>query len=182
MSSSNNISESSKKNLLSLLATFILASCVSGGLVYYVMNIKVQNNEQTSQELRSQVSLLENKISKLNKNNSKDSTSNTSSTSSPEMTDTDYLNILTINKVGSLETDHYIAPRIIKVDGEWAKTSPVHLLYEKSNGFNIPATGTTDYIWHKVDNKWTFVGSGTEGGWDSSVSALLDQIPSSIAQ
>ena len=96
------------------------------------------------------------------------------------LTDSDYLNFLTINKSGWVKTDSYVAPIISKNDGTWATTSPLPILYDTTSGYHIPGMGGSIYVWHKVSGSWEFVGQGGEGGFDDAVKAVYSQIPTTV--
>ncbi|MEI6266589.1 MAG: hypothetical protein WCP14_01755 [bacterium] len=163
--------------VITVVVALVTAGAVGGG-VWYNMDQNEKNaktaNEKELATLKSQI---------------KDTptitpTSNPTPTSTSKadivLTDSDYLNFLTINKSGWVKTDSYVAPIISKNDGTWAITSPLPILYDTTSGYHIPGMGGSIYVWHKVSGSWEFVGQGGEGGYDDAVKAVYSQIPITV--
>jgi len=165
--------------VITVVVALLTAGAVGGGVWYY-MDQSAKSAKTANQK---EIAVLEGQI-KDKPTITPISTSTPTPTSTPKtvvgITDSDYLNFLTINKSGWVKTDSYVAPIISKNDGTWAITSPLPILYDTTSGYHIPGMGGSIYVWHKVSGSWEFVGQGGEGGYDDAVKAVYSQIPTTV--
>jgi len=156
----------------------VVTSSLVGGTVWYFMD---QSAKSANTANEKEIAAL--KIQKK-ENPTVKPTATPTTTPTPktvvDITDSDYLNFLTINKSGWVKTDSFVAPIISKNDGTWAITTPLPVLYDTTSGYHIPGMGGSIYVWHKVSGSWEFVGQGGEGGFNDAVKAVYSQIPITV--
>ena len=80
-----------------------------------------------------------------------------------DLTDQDKLILETLKKTEGFD---YTAVAVIKIEGDWALSSPIPINFDQNSGYSIPAMGMTEYVWHKVNNGWQYVAQAQESGYD----------------
>jgi len=164
-----------KRSLITIGIVFVTAGVV-GGTVWYIMD---QNQKSIEESNAQQTAAMQKQINDV-KNTVSEEVETKTTTTQPALTDSDYLNYMTINKSGFVSANSYVAPIISAKEGNWATTSPLPVKYDSTTGYTIPGMGGSIYVWEKVNGVWAYVGRGGEGGYDDAVKAKYSVIPLTV--
>ena len=154
-----------KSNILSISLLTLIIGLVAGTLVGMYL-LDPQSGELKTKE--DQIATLKKELTDLkSKPLMADSGSNS-------LSDQDALMVKTINQTPGFDN---IAPEITKIEGDWALTSPIPVVFDKNTGYSIPGMGGIEYVWHKVNGAWVFVAAASDSGYDAS---LVKDVPDSL--
>lgn len=165
--------------LITVLVMILVAAALAGGVWYYMDKKAKDKATEHTKEIETLKKQYETQTNKLT-NDLKASTLNAESAAAKQIVYTDKEQII-VATIAKYNNPNYIpAVGVTKIEGNWALSSPLPLQFKADSGYSVAAMGGTTYLWNKVDGRWVYVGSASEGGWDSAVKARYKDIPTTI--